>query len=121
VEIVLETTRFDEVVRGADLVITGEGRTDFQTAMGKAPVGVAAAARRHGVPVICLAGGLGHGVDDVLEKGIDAVACAVPAAMPLEEAMAQGAGLVEAGAARACRLVRVGMGMGRSMTSRRSD
>jgi glycerate 2-kinase len=121
VAIVLETTHFDEVVRGADLVITGEGRTDFQTAMGKAPVGVAAAAKRFGVPVVCLAGGLGHGVDDVLEKGIDAVASAVPAAMPLEEAMAQGASLVEAGTARACRLVRVGMGMGRSMNPRRRD
>jgi len=52
VEIVLEITGFDARVRHADLVITGEGRTDFQTAMGKAPVGVAAAARRHGVPVI---------------------------------------------------------------------
>ena len=42
VEIVLETTGFDGLVAGADLVISGEGRTDFQTAMGKAPVGVAA-------------------------------------------------------------------------------
>jgi glycerate kinase len=121
VEIVLETTRFDEVVRGADLVLTGEGRTDFQTAMGKAPVGVAAAAKRHGVPVICLAGGLGPGADDVLGKGIDALESAVPAAMPLEEAMAQGADLVEAGAARACRLVRVGQGMGKETTTRRRE
>jgi glycerate kinase len=113
VEIVLETTGFDERVRGADLVVTGEGRTDFQTAMGKAPVGVAAAAKRHGVPVICLSGGLGDGADDVLAKGIDAVASTAPAPMTLEEAVAGGAALVEAAAARACRLVKVGLSLRR--------
>ena len=113
VDIVLETTGFVELVRGADLVLTGEGRTDFQTAMGKAPVGVAQAAKRHGVPVVCLAGGLGDGADDVLAKGIDALASAVPQAMPLEEAMARGAELVEAAAARACRLIQVGAGLRR--------
>ena len=64
VGIALESTGFDALVQGADLVLTGEGRTDFQTAMGKAPVGVAAAAKKHGVPVVCLAGGLGDGADD---------------------------------------------------------
>ena len=77
VAIVLETTGFEALVQGADLVLTGEGRTDFQTAMGKAPVGVAAAARRHGVPVICLSGGLGDGAEDVLAHGIDAIASTV--------------------------------------------
>ena len=109
--IVLETTGFDALVRGADLVLTGEGRTDFQTAMGKAPVGVATAAKKHGVPVVCLAGGLGDGADDVLAKGIDALLATVPQPMSLEEAMARGADLVEAAAARACRLLRVGMQM----------
>jgi glycerate kinase len=89
-------------------VITGEGRTDFQTAMGKAPVGVAAAAKRHGVPVICLSGGLGEGADDVLARGIDALAATTPGPMTLAEALAGGAALVEAAAARACRLIAVG-------------
>lgn len=111
VGIVLESTGFDALVKGADLVLTGEGRTDFQTAMGKAPVGVAAAAKKHGVPVVCLAGGLGDGADDVLAQGIDAIMSTVPQPMPLEEAMARGAELIEAAAARACRLVRVGMQM----------
>src|SRR5512137_1242855 len=113
VEIVLETTHFDEVVRGADLVLTGEGRTDAQTAMGKAPVGVAAAARRHGVPVVCLSGGLGEGADEVLAHGIDALAAVSPGPMPLEEAMARGEALIEAAAARLCRLIAVGRGLGR--------
>jgi glycerate 2-kinase len=108
VEIVLETTGFDARVQDADLVFTGEGRTDFQTAMGKAPVGVAAAAKRHGVPVICLSGGLGEGADDVLAKGIDALASTMPGPMTLEEAVARGAALVEAAAARVCRLIKIG-------------
>jgi glycerate kinase len=113
VEIVLETTGFDALVRGADLVLTGEGRTDFQTAMGKAPVGVAAAAKRQGVPVVCLSGGLGPGADEVLARGIDALAVTVPGPMGLEEAVARARELVEAGAARACRLVALGMRIGR--------
>jgi glycerate kinase len=111
VAIVLETTGFETLVQGADLVITGEGRTDFQTAMGKAPVGVAAVAKRHGVPVICLSGGLGDGADDVLAHGIDAIASTVPQPMTLEACMGQGAVLVEAATARACRLLKVGQSL----------
>ncbi len=111
VSIVLETTGFEALVQGADLVITGEGRTDFQTAMGKAPVGVAAVAQRHGVPVVCLSGGLGEGADEVLACGIDALATTVPQPMTLEAAMSQGALLVEAATARVCRLLKVGMSM----------
>ncbi|HLP30926.1 MAG TPA: glycerate kinase [Geothrix sp.] len=109
VAIVLETTGFEALVQGADLVLTGEGRTDFQTAMGKAPVGVAAVARRHGVPVVCLSGGLGDGADEVLAHGIDALVPTVPQPMTLEACMAQGPALVEAAAARVCRLLKVGM------------
>lgn len=119
VEMVLEATGFDGRIRDADLLITGEGRTDFQTAMGKAPVGVAAAAKRHGVPVVCLSGGLGEGADDVLAKGIDAVASTIPAPMTLEEAVAHGAALVEAAAARVCRLIEIGHSSARTTRRRR--
>jgi glycerate kinase len=111
VAIVLETTGFEALVQGVDLVLTGEGRTDFQTAMGKAPVGVAEVAQRHGVPVICLSGGLGDGAEDVLAHGIDALASIVPQPMALEACMAQGAALVEAATARVCRLIQVGRSM----------
>jgi glycerate kinase len=111
VEIVLETTDFETLVQGVDLVITGEGRTDSQTAMGKAPVGVAAVARRHGIPVICLSGGLGDGAEEVLAHGINALATIVPQPMTLEACMEQGAALVEAATARLCRLLKVGMSL----------
>jgi glycerate kinase len=109
VSIVLETTGFEARVQTADLVITGEGRTDYQTAMGKAPVGVADVAKHYGVPVICLSGGLGPGADEVLAHGIDALASVVPQPMPLEACMDQGEALVEAATARVCRLLKVGM------------
>jgi len=109
VEIVLETTGFAELAAKASLVITGEGRTDFQTAFGKAPVGVAKVAKQYGVPVVCLSGGLGDGANDVLGQGIDAIMTVVPQPMALEDCMAQGADLIEAAAARLCRLVQVGM------------
>lgn len=109
VEIVLETTGFDALLEGADLVITGEGRTDAQTAMGKAPVGVASVARHRGVPVICISGGLGEGANQVLSCGIDALCGIVPGPMSLEAAMANGPSLLEEAAARLCQLLRVGM------------
>lgn len=108
VEIVLETTGFSELAAKASLVITGEGRTDFQTAFGKAPVGVAKEAKQHGVPVVCLSGGLGEGADTVLKQGIDAIMSVVPGPMGLEECVAQGAQLIEEAAVRLCRLLQVG-------------
>jgi glycerate kinase len=56
IEVVLELAGFDRQLAGADLVITGEGTLDEQTLAGKAPAGVAAAARRAGVPVIAVCG-----------------------------------------------------------------
>lgn len=111
VEIVLEASGFEAMVKTADLLITGEGRTDFQTAFGKAPVGAAKVAKQYGVPVICISGGLGDGADDVLAQGIDGLASIVPQPMPLEDCMQKGVQLVENAAARVCRLIKVGMNM----------
>ena len=105
VEIVLDAVGFSDIVRDADFVITGEGRTDFQTAFGKAPVGVAKVAKTHGVPVFCISGGLGEGADDVLAQGIDAVMSICDRPLSLEECMAAGAQLIEPAAARLCRIV----------------
>ena len=105
VEIVLDAVGFSDIVRDADFVITGEGRTDFQTAFGKAPVGVAKVAKIHGAPVFCISGGLGEGADDVLAQGIDAVMSICDRPLSLEECMAAGAQLIEPAAARLCRIV----------------
>lgn len=109
VEIMLSAVGFQTLVEQADFIITGEGRTDFQTTFGKAPVGVARIAKDYGVPVVCLSGALGDGADDILTQGIDGLMSIVPEPMPLETCIAQGAALLEAAAARLCRLIKVGM------------
>ncbi len=87
IALVLETLRFEDLLAGADLVITGEGRMDAQTAMGKAPQGVAAAAARRGVPVIALAGGV-EDAAAINRIGIAGVFSIMPRPMSLQEAMA---------------------------------
>jgi len=103
VDLVLDSTRFDDLVRGATLVVTGEGRSDAQTAMGKAPVGVARVAQRHGVPVFVVSGSLGPGAEELLALGIARVESAAPPGMPVKEAMDRAAELLEAAVARSLR------------------
>lgn len=111
IQIILETAGFEEKVKHADLVITGEGRTDMQTAHGKAPVGVATLAQKYNVPTLCLSGGLGPGHEDVLQQGISGLMSIVPQPMTLEECMVDVDDLVAAATGRLCRLVQVGMQM----------
>jgi glycerate kinase len=106
VEIVLAAVGFAAAVKDASFVITGEGRTDFQTAFGKAPVGVARTAKRYGVPVFCLSGSLGEGAEEILAQGIDAVMTTCDRPMTLDESMLSGSALIESGSARLCRIIR---------------
>ncbi len=112
VEIVLDTTGFADIVKQADFVITGEGSTDFQTACGKAPVGVAKVARQYNIPTVCLSGGLGQGAEQVLEQGINGLMSIVPRPMPLSECMASADELIQTATARLCRLVGIGITLG---------
>ncbi|MFZ7265370.1 glycerate kinase [Avibacterium avium] len=73
VNIVLETLNFSAQVQDADLVITGEGRMDGQSAYGKTPIGVAKIAKQFGKPVIAIVGCLREDYEVVYEQGIDAV------------------------------------------------
>jgi glycerate kinase len=114
VEIVLDAVGFAALVKDADFVITGEGRTDFQTAFGKAPVGVAKIAKANGVPVFCLSGGLGKGADEVLTQGIDAVLSICDRPLSLEECMMAGSELIESASARLCRIIKAAQRQGNS-------
>ncbi len=89
VVLVAEACNLAQWMDGADLVITGEGRMDAQSARGKTPVGVARIAKRGNVPVAAVAGALGPGYEAVYAEGIDIVwpLCAAP--MPLAEALAR--------------------------------
>ncbi|HSE70320.1 MAG TPA: glycerate kinase [Nocardioidaceae bacterium] len=73
IALLLDVTGFDEVVRGADLVVVGEGSLDHQSLHGKGPVGVAQAAARHGVPVVAVVGRSTVSAEQASAVGIDAV------------------------------------------------
>lgn len=87
VETVLDLIGFDERVRDVDLVITGEGNMDEQSAAGKAPVGVARRAKRYGKSVVAVVGGRADNLDVVYEQGIDLVLPACRKPMDLERAL----------------------------------
>lgn len=87
VETVLDLIGFDEHVRDVDLVITGEGNMDEQSAAGKAPVGVARRAKRCGKPVVAVVGGRADNLDAVYERGIDLVLPVCRKPMGLELAL----------------------------------
>lgn len=87
IKIVLEETRLEEKIRDADLVITGEGRLDGQTAMGKAPIGVAKLAKQYGKTVIAFAGSVTRDARECNQYGIDAYFPILRTITTLEEAM----------------------------------
>lgn len=87
VETVLDLIGFDERESDVDLVITGEGNMDEQSAAGKAPVGVARRAKRYGKPVAAVVGGRADNLDAVYEQGIDLVLPICRKPMPLDQAL----------------------------------
>ena len=91
IDIITEVVGLDAAVRDADLVITGEGRIDSQTIHGKTPVGVARVAKRHGKPVIGIAGSLTADVGVVHDHGLDAVFSVLYKIDTLESAFANAA------------------------------
>ncbi|WP_423363504.1 glycerate kinase [Mycoplasma sp. P36-A1] len=87
IAIVLDETRLEEYIEKADIVITGEGMMDGQTAMGKAPIGVAKLAKKHNKPVIAFAGGVTADANENNNNGIDAFFPILRRIVTLEEAM----------------------------------
>ncbi|WP_305420791.1 glycerate kinase [Photobacterium leiognathi] len=95
IEIVMDAVNLADVLKDADLVITGEGRIDSQTIHGKTPIGVARTAKRFNKPVIGIAGCLSSDCNVVHKHGIDAVFSVVPRSVSLVEALAEAAINVE--------------------------
>ena len=89
IDIVVEAVDFESRIGGADLVITGEGMMDWQSAFGKTPIGVAQAAKRQNIPVVAIVGGLGKDRQRVLDAGIDAYFSLADGAITLEDSMAR--------------------------------
>lgn len=87
IDAVLDRAGFDEALCGCDVVVTGEGMMDGQTAGGKAPLGVARGARAAGVPVVAVVGGRADDLDAVYEQGVDLVLPIVRRPMDLSHAL----------------------------------
>ena len=87
IQIVIKETGLEQEIAKADLVITGEGRMDGQTAMGKAPIGIAKIAKKYGKPVIAFAGAAARDAGACNEQGIDAFFPILREAVSLEAAM----------------------------------
>jgi glycerate kinase len=104
IDIVTKTTSLADKMEGADLVITGEGRIDFQTAFGKTPFGVAQIAKEKNIPLIVLAGSLGDGYQTLYEKGFDGIFSIIDKPMELQEAIDNAGVLLENAAESVIRL-----------------
>ena len=87
VSLVMELVGLEERIKDADIAVTGEGRLDGQSSMGKAPIGVAALAKKYGKPVVALAGCVTEDAKENNAHGIDAFFPILPAPMALSEAM----------------------------------
>ena len=111
IETVLDLIHFDERLEGVDLVVTGEGRTDWQSCFGKVMQGVGMHAKAKGIPAAGLSGSLGKDALDICGYGISSLMTTVNAPMPLEEALERAQELYLEGAVRMFRFIKAGMDM----------
>jgi glycerate 2-kinase len=87
IETILELCRFDELLKGTDFVVTGEGHIDSQTAFGKVIHGIGMACKKRGVPCAAVVGGMGIGAEKLYDCGITSIIPTVRDIMSLDEAM----------------------------------
>ena len=87
VELMIEQVQLSKKIAQADYVLTGEGKIDSQTSLGKTPFGVAQLARKFNKPVIAFAGLVGEGIEDLFESGFSQIVGINPPDCPLEEAL----------------------------------
>jgi glycerate kinase len=109
IDTVLDLIHFDERLDGVNLVVTGEGRTDWQSCFGKVMQGVGIRAKAKGVPVLGLSGSLGTNALDILNCGVSSLMTTVNAPMTLQEAIERSEELYYEAAVRMFRFVKAGM------------
>ncbi len=86
IEIVLDTVKFDEIIKDTSFVITGEGKVDGQSLRGKVVIGIARRAKAQAVPVIAIAGDIGDDIENIYSQGVTAVLSINRVAVPFEKA-----------------------------------
>lgn len=112
IDMVCDVLGFDAHLAGADLVITGEGRTDHSTVFDKAPVGVARRALAQGVPTVILAGSLGAGYEELYQHGVAGIVSIADRPMSFSQSLTRTEELLEAAAQRTMRLLQAGISLG---------
>lgn len=111
IETVLDLIQFDTLLEGVDLVVTGEGRMDWQSAFGKVPSGIGMRCKKRGIPAVAIVGGMGDGAEKIYEYGIESITTTIQGAMPIEEAMERSVELYRGAAQRTFRMLRAGMSL----------
>ncbi|PPK81515.1 glycerate kinase [Lacrimispora xylanisolvens] len=111
IETVLDLIQFDTLLEGVDLVVTGEGRMDWQSAFGKVPSGIGMRCKEKGIPAVAIVGGMGDGAEKIYEYGIESITTTIQGAMPIEEAMERSVELYRGAAQRTFRMLRAGMSL----------
>jgi len=108
VKTVIRLTGLERRMKGSDLLITGEGRTDRQTCFGKTPVGVAHTASRLRIPVVLLSGSLGEGASEVIGEGVDIVFSVIQEPIPEAELLAKAGPMLARAAEQVARIYACG-------------
>ncbi|NLW06729.1 MAG: glycerate kinase [Clostridia bacterium] len=112
IDLVIETLDLEKIMAsGADLVITGEGEINYQTAYGKVPIGVARVAAKYNLPVVALVGSIGERANAVFDHGINGIMSIVPRPVTLSYCLENAAELLADAAERLVRLITVGSKM----------
>lgn len=107
IDIVVEYSKLEEKIKGADFVITGEGSIDSQTRFGKTPYGVVSVAKKHGVPNITLAGNVSKDIEILYDYGFDAIFSIMQGVDNLDNALKNGKVNLEKTAENIARLIRI--------------
>ena len=111
IDTVLDLVHFDRLLEGVDLVVTGEGRMDWQSAFGKVPSGIGKRCRERGIPVVAIVGGMGDKAETLFGYGVDSIMTTINGAMDIEEALSRAEELYSSAADRTFRLLRAGMSL----------
>ena len=109
IDTVLDLIDFDSLLEGTDLVITGEGRIDWQSAFGKVPSGIGQRCKAKGIPAVAIVGGMGQGAEQIFAYGIDSILPTINGAMDITEACDRAEELYASAAERTFRMLRAGM------------
>lgn len=111
IETVLQLVDFDQKLNNVSLVVTGEGRTDWQSTFGKVMHGVGLHSKAKNIPVVAIVGSLGEGYEQIYDSGVDSIITTVDGPMELKEALDRAEELYLRAARRLFRMIWVGLNM----------